>query len=225
MNSKLFSHRGFLQKKPNLNENTLESFQNAIDNQFKAIEVDVWYIDKELILNHDKPENDLAKYNKLSDLLKKFSNNIEYWIDFKNLNISNTKDAIFTLKTTIDRFNIEYQKLIIIPHSNSNNIEESLFALKEIKKTFKNKCHVGSFIKKIDQQDWKAYHQKLEKHNIKNLSIQFNNINEQFIKQFHNINLFAWTVNDKNDYDYLKKLKIKNIASDILSPKNIKEAQ
>ncbi len=215
MSCKLFSHRGLLSR--NVKENTIKSFQNAFDNHFEAMEIDIWYYKKEFILSHDKPK-DLNNCDNLANLFKQFGNKIDYWLDFKNLNLDNIKEASYNLKINADKFNIDYNKIIFVPYLNNINLEKNLFSYKEIRNNFGENCNIGTLIKKIDKKDWKKYHQQLKENNIKILSVQFENINEDFIKIFSDINLFAWTVNDKKDFNYLKKLKIQNIATDTLKP-------
>lgn len=219
MSCKLFSHRGFLSEKK-FKENTLESFQNSLDYKFQAIELDLWYLEEKFILNHDKPSRDLSKYDKFADLLQKFGNKFEYWLDFKNLNPNNIQEAIKELKSIIDQSKISYSNFIFVPCLDNANLSDSFFAFDEIRNNFGKNCRLGSFLSKIKPQNFQSYYKNLKQNNIQNLSINFKNLNEDFIKFFSGINIFAWTVNNKKDLEYLEKLKVGNIATDKLTPKN-----
>lgn len=214
---KLFSHRGFLNN-PNLKENTIKSFQNAINHHFKALECDIWFIKGQFILNHDQPEENTQKYDKLEQLFEHFGNKIDYWLDFKNLNQQNITAAIKNLKEIIDKFAINYEKIYFIPYLDNINLDKNLFAYQEIRENFGQNCQLGAFLTKIDKNQLENYREKLDEHKINILSIYFKNIDENFVKTFQNIQLFAWTVNEKADFNYLKTLKIENIATDKILP-------
>ena len=220
MSCKLFAHRGFSKSYPDIKENTLKSFQNAIDNGFEGIELDIWYIEDQFILNHDKPEFDIKKYDKLADLFAQCGNKIHYWIDFKGLVQIDIESAIKRLKTTIDEHKIAYENIFFIPGLDNKNLDQNAFAYKEIRKNFGENCNLGVFIGKIKKEDLHQYYKDLKTHKIKILSILFKNIDEDFMDIFHDINLFAWTVNHKSELDYLEKLGVQNIATDVLKTEN-----
>ena len=75
------------------------------------MELDIWYVEGQFILNHGKPSENINKYDKLEKLFKKFGNKIEYWLDFKNLDEENIKEAIKKLKLNIDQSEINYEKI------------------------------------------------------------------------------------------------------------------
>lgn len=50
---KIFAHRGFAQN--NIKQNSIASLKNAFKNGFKAIEFDIWWLENQLFLSHDKP--------------------------------------------------------------------------------------------------------------------------------------------------------------------------
>jgi len=79
----LISHRGNIDGKDTLKENTVEYIQSAIDLGFD-VEVDVWNIDGHLLLGHDGP----VKEQEVSiDFLQKK----EIWCHAKNI------DALYEL--------------------------------------------------------------------------------------------------------------------------------
>lgn len=213
----LFSHRGFLNKNCT-QENTIKAFQNAINYGFQAIEVDIWYFNNELILSHDQPDKNLNHYDRLENLFNHFKNKIIYWLDFKNLQQDNVKNAIANLKKIIDQNKIQYQQIFFIPCLDNLNLKQNLFSYEEIRKNFTQNCNLGAFISNIEKSKLLNYRQQLQNNEISNLSVQYKNIDEKFIEIFHDINLFAWTVNKEEDLINLKKLGVKNIATDKLIP-------
>ena len=93
---KLFAHRGYVEN--NIKQNSIASLKNAVKNQFKGIEFDVWNINNDLIISHDKPKSDpLNLLPKFKDYLI-FKNQIEYWIDFKNLDLKNIEVTLKILE-------------------------------------------------------------------------------------------------------------------------------
>lgn len=76
---KFVSHRGNLTGKEIENENTIKQIEKAINLGFD-VEVDVWKVNGQIYLGHDKPENKID----ISFLLK----NIDWlWIHAKNFDI------------------------------------------------------------------------------------------------------------------------------------------
>jgi glycerophosphoryl diester phosphodiesterase len=221
MSCKLFSHRGFLTE--SLKENTIKSFQNAILNNFEAIEVDIWYDKEILILSHNKPQKDLDKYDRLKDLFHKFGNKITYWLDFKNLNIDNYTKALSYLKVIIKKHNIDSENIILAPYLDTLNIENNLFIYDALRKNFGSNCNIAAVIRVIKKENWEEYYKKLASYKINNLSVEFNNIDKDFMELFHNINIFTWTVNKQDDLEFLTELGITNIATDKILPKTTNE--
>lgn len=218
MDCKLFAHRGFFKGFKDIQENTLKSFQNAMDNGFDGVELDIWYVEDQFILNHDRPSKNIDKYDKLTELFAQCGNKIKYWLDFKGLTPNEIIPAIKRLKKEIDDYEIAYENILFIPGLDNKNLDQNEFAYKEIRKNFGDNCQLGAFIGKIKKEDLPQYYKDLKTHKIKILSILFKNIDEDFMKIFHDINLFAWTVNQKNDLDYLSNLNVQNAATDVLKP-------
>ena len=49
---KLFAHRGFVEN--NMKQNSIASLKNAFEKGFKGVEFDIWWIDGEFFVKHDK---------------------------------------------------------------------------------------------------------------------------------------------------------------------------
>ena len=78
---KLFAHRGLVEN--NMKQNSIASLKNAVAKGFKAVEFDIWWLDGEFFIKHDKP-NEKEKFllPRLQDYLC-FGSDLEYWFDFK----------------------------------------------------------------------------------------------------------------------------------------------
>jgi glycerophosphoryl diester phosphodiesterase len=206
MQPKFFAHRGLVSK--NAPENTIASLKNAFENNIKAVEFDIWYFKNELVVSHDQPKNKILKLN---DYLAVYSNKIEYWLDFKNLNISNCDQALKQVKIITKQLKIKQNNLNFAPFI--TNFDQALEIYKIIKKYFK-KAKILAVREKLKISDRKKYYQKLQENKIFGLSINYKNIDDKLIKNFKNIEIFAWTVNNRKTADYLAKIGVQNIVSD-----------
>ena len=56
---KLFAHRGFVEN--NMKQNSIASLKNAFEKGFKGVEFDIWWLDGEFLIKHDKP-NEKEKF-------------------------------------------------------------------------------------------------------------------------------------------------------------------
>lgn len=216
---KLFAHRGYLVSKNSepIKENSVLSLKNAFDNSFRAIEFDIWLFGNQLVLKHDNPNRDnIDNLAKIDDYFC-FGNKINYWLDFKNLNISNCEETINLLKISLKNNNISLNNLYFAPY-NLNYAEVSL-----LHKKFVENFGEVKFLAILDSEKDKAemvvFREFLTKNNIKHLSVFHELINEEFIKDFSDIELFAWTVNDLERLEFLNKIGVKNFATDTIIPK------
>jgi len=93
--SKAWRHRG---GNP---QNTVSGARKAIKNGYKGIEIDLFYFNDEIILSHDFPKKDKT-YVTLSSFLSQVStDNLNIWLDFKNLNLWNCNQIGKKLKLTL----------------------------------------------------------------------------------------------------------------------------
>jgi glycerophosphoryl diester phosphodiesterase len=96
---KLFAHRGFVEN--NMKQNSILSLKNAVTKGFKAIEFDIWWCDGEFLVKHDKPiDKEKFLLPRLQDYLC-YKNELEYWIDFKNIDLANVDEALKKLKADL----------------------------------------------------------------------------------------------------------------------------
>ncbi len=208
---KIFSHRGSVSKKSE--ENRVESFKNAYKKGLRGIEFDVWYLKSQLVLKHNRPSN-LKNLDHLEDLFANFKNDVEYWLDFKNLNSRNCDLAIKKTKAIIEKNKIELKNLYFAPFI--TNLKKAAIVYQAIRKYFGNQIKIVAVIEKLSPRNYQKFYQELKNLDIYGLSIQYKNINPEFRTVFSDIKIFAWTVNDKKTADLLEKIGIENIASDNL---------
>lgn len=211
MTIKIFSHRGSVIKKNQ--ENKIESFQNAYKQGLRAFEFDIWYLKNQLVLKHNRPTT-LKNLDHLQNLFSTFQNNVEYWLDFKNLNSKNCDLAIKKTKEIIDKNKIELKNLHFAPFI--TDLKKAAIIYRSIRKHFGQQIKIIAVIEKLLPKNYQKFYQELKNLNIYGLSIQYKNINPEFRIVFNDIKIFAWTVNDQKIADNLAKIGIENIASDNL---------
>lgn len=212
---KLFAHRGFAEEK-NL-QNTIISLNKAKEKKFKAIEFDIWFCNNELLLKHDKPEeNELKNLPKFHEFLV-FKNDFFYWLDFKNLDEANCYKALQIVKREIDKAKIDFERLYFAPFITDYFMAEKIFAI--IRNIFSLEVNLVAVCEKLEnEKEISVLREFLTKNKIKYLSIFHELINEDFAKNFADIEIFAWTVNDHLRLKELQNLGVKNFATDKILP-------
>jgi glycerophosphoryl diester phosphodiesterase len=210
---KIFAHRGCTINQ--VKENSIESLDLAYEKKFYGVEFDIWFIDEKLIVNHDKAAELRPEF---ADYLK-YGNELKYWIDFKNLTEISSKNLILALeiaKKELKNAKIELKNVFFAPFI--VNFEKALVIYAKIREIFGENAQIMAVCEKINSLDFLSYRKKLDENKIKFLSIKHSNINQEFVKIFAGIEIFAWTVNEKLDFERLNKLKIENITSDKILP-------
>ncbi len=211
---KIFAHRGLIAK--NIKENTLDAFKNAYQNNFRAFEFDIWYLKNQLVLKHNRP-NTLSNLTKLEDFFAEFQNKTEYWLDFKNLHSKNCDATIKAVKKIIGDLEIKPQKLYFAPFITDLEKAENIY--QTIRKYFGKDTQIVAVLEKLNQKDYQKFYQKLKSANIYGLSIYYKNINLEFKKIFHDIKIFAWTVDNQKTVNFLEQIGVENLTSNKLFPK------
>jgi glycerophosphoryl diester phosphodiesterase len=215
---KLFAHRGFAIN--DIKQNSIESLELAYQNNFRAIEFDIWFFpqnEKKLILKHDCPKpKEAISLPIFSDYLR-FKNDLTYWLDFKNLNEKNTNQAMMLVKEQLDNFAINFRQVYFAPFITNYKIAQKV--LKKIREVFGDNVQLVGVCEelnnKVEKENLKKF---IDENNIKFLSIFHELIDKNFIKKFPHLELFAWTVNDKNRLETLKNMGVKNFATDKIIP-------
>jgi len=213
---KIFAHRGFIEN--NIPQNSIESLKNAYLKGFRAIEFDIWFLNDQLILKHDRPI--LTELNSLPKFRDYFlyQNQMEYWMDFKNLDESNVDKALELVKKDLENINLD--KVYFAPFITNYKIAAKIF--EKISKVFGSKARLMAVCEKLENQDEVNNLYKFLKNNsIKNLSIFHKLIDKKFMELFLEIEIFAWTVNDKSDLEKLKNIGVKNFTSDAITPTSL----
>lgn len=106
----IFSH-GYRKEKKN--SNSIEYIDNAINNNFKGVEIDLYFIGKtnSFILTHDYYRGDIYKKNfvTLKEVFEKFNNTkVIFWLDLKNLNRLNYERCKDLLSEYNKNYNIDF---------------------------------------------------------------------------------------------------------------------
>ena len=208
---KFFAHRGFAPKKEE--ENSITSLINAYQKGFRAIEFDIWFHSKKLLINHDEPlASEVKNLPQLSDYFR-FKNEMEYWLDFKNLDESNIKPALLSIKDAIEEKSINLDKLYFVPFITDYQKSEKILA--EIRNFFGKETRLGGVCENLESaKEIENLKKFLAKNNLKFLSISHLLIDENLVKILKSVELMAWTVNDLSRVKFLADLGVKSFATD-----------
>lgn len=205
---KLFAHRGYVEN--NIKQNSIASLKNAFKNGYKAIEFDVWFLENKLILSHDKPKKtDDFSIVRFKDYLL-YQNQIEYWVDFKNLDEINTLKALEILAQDISNAKINMNQFYFAPYITNYEL------LQKITKKFNNfftskpnlvavcdeKSQINEAIDLIDLDI------------VSFLSIKFDLIDENLLSRIDGKKILAWTINDIKIINDLYQMGVDKFATD-----------
>lgn len=211
----IFAHRGLVDEKNNIPENSLASLKNALDAGFMAIEFDIWFVNQQLIISHNEPKNSqLTLFNFLEYSLLYSKQPLLYWLDFKNVNFSNATTIALQTKNILETLKIPLTNCYFSPFITNYELAEQVYLVWQ--------SILGNFMAVIEEEkQFLKCQQFITKHTINNLSINHHLLNNQSImnslkNHCQNINLFAWTVKNLETYLNLQQKQIKNFASDIV---------
>ena len=211
---KVFAHRGFTFDENNpqnkIDQNSLASLKNAVNHGFKAIEFDIWYFNSQLVLSHDQPN--LSNYQTLAKFSEYFiyGNQLDYWLDFKNLDETNINNVLNLVESQINFAKINLEKIFFAPYCTDYFLSQKIFF--NFRKIFGNEIKMVAVADNIQQIP--NLLEFVVKNNVKYLSIDYKLINEDLIAKFKDQNILAWTINDQQILDNLAKLGIKYFATD-----------
>lgn len=213
MKCKIFAHRGF-----GLPQNSVASLENARKNGFHGVEFDIWYLQKKLVLKHDRPaRNEIKTLPILRDYFR-FADKFSYWMDFKNLHEKNAVAALSLAKSEIKKSGTKLRKIYLAPFI--TDYKKSAKILKIARKIFGEEVNFVAVCESLkNAQEEKNLCEFLTKNRIKSLSIFHKLIDEKFLKNFADIEIFAWTVNEEERLQQLARLGVENVASDKLLPR------
>ena len=210
----LFAHRGFHSE--NIPPNSIASLEAAHEYKFQAVEFDIWFLEGKLLLKHDEPKaEELPSLPHFRDYFR-FKNDMDYWLDFKNLDEKNAREALILVKKDLDEAGINMQRIYFAPFITDYELAKKVFV--EIRNIFGNEAQLVAVCE--DEKNIEILYNFLTKNNVKSLSINHKIIDKDFMKKFSNIQIFAWTVNDLERLLELEALGVKNFATDKITPQN-----
>tara|TARA_B100001287_G_scaffold275949_1_gene285151 strand:+ start:4031 stop:4678 length:648 start_codon:yes stop_codon:yes gene_type:complete len=209
------AHRGYCN---NYISNTLNSINDAIDNNFDMIEIDI-QLDRnnEIIIYHDtyyknkkinKYSYDELKYELpelllLSELFKKIDyENVKLYLDLKG-----GDELVVYLHNLFLKLNI-----------NTLNIWMASFNLNhlEILKNFNRSYNLGLITE--NNFTLPLLSSMLNKFRLQFIAVNWEMLNKNSIDYLHknNVKVFVYTIKDISTLDFLKPYKIDGIVSDVL---------
>jgi len=181
---------------------------------YKGIEFDVRYFQgKGIFVTHDTvSDNKIDSLISIKDYLSELGNKINYWVDFKNLDSKNVEQ-------TIDYFNLYLDDKSIL---NNLYIESrDAAALGRLKEAFPN-INTMLYIKRFGETRYlhRLYFYKFNiyKNNIDSVTTSIDRYNSVFIKDFKNLNLFVYDVNDRKIAEGLVYDGVDIILTDSIEP-------
>ena len=224
MNVLRIGHRG---SKGYIAENTLESINHAILLGVDGIEIDIFKcLSGELVLSH---ENNLKRLTGKSAQLEKLTlNQLKKFLVFGKYKIPTLTDILTIIKTPLF-VNIELKGLNIaqatskiisdISTSNSWSLEHFIVSsfnwdeLERFRSIDKN-TPVGVLVSKsMSINEAIEFGKKI---NAQAIHPNFKLLNDKAVKKIKNngFKIYTWTVNDEDDINFMKKLKVDGIISD-----------
>ena len=205
---KLFAHRGFVEN--NMKQNSILSLKNAVTKGFKAVEFDIWWCDGEFLVKHDKPiDKEKFLLPRLQDYLC-YKNELEYWIDFKNIDLTNVDEALKKLKADLILKEIDLNKIFFAPYITDYSTA-SIISLK-----FRNFFSQPiNFVGVCDKQSGlQEVIDLVDLELINFVSIDHNLISSELLKKIKPSKLLAWTVNDIKKINDFYMLGVDKFATD-----------
>lgn len=210
----LWSHRGYVNKESE--ENTVVSLKMAYEKGCRHIEFDIWYLNGEMVLKHNEPtaeELSAGSLTKLRDYFAVYGNEMNYWMDFKNLSSENIDEALEFLRVVVNEVGIEYERIYFTPYE--TNWKRAVVLQRKASAKFagiKNMLVLDE--KSFDKSRVGEYSRVLMENNIRYLSIHHDFVDGEVVESLKGVNLFAWTVNEKAEFERLKKLGVENVCTD-----------
>ena len=213
--TKLFAHRGFVTESHP--ENSVASLKEAVAQGFNAIEFDLWYAARRLVLKHDQPKEEEAEIlPDLEDYLV-YKNDLTYWLDFKNIDDENCAKVLLLAKSEIESADVKLDQIYFAPFITDLQKAEKVFT--RIRNIFGYKTKVVAVCESLksekDVQDLRDF---LDRNNVKCLSIFHQLLSKNSMQILSGIEIFAWTVNDLQRIRDLESLGVTNFATDKITP-------
>jgi len=211
---KLFAHRGFTQNK--FPQNSILSLKNAIDHGYQAIEFDIWYFQDELLLSHDMPKDNPQALPRFADYLT-YGNNIEYWIDFKNLDLHNIYQVIAKIRQDFQSQSINLEKIFFAPFITDYKLAIKIWNI--FYEFFGREINVVGVCDNSAQLP--QIIDFLNHRAINYVSIFHELIDQYLIQNIDSNCILAWTVNNDSRLRKLATWGINKFATDDITPRDI----
>ncbi len=230
----LFAHRGFTSQEKTqktIPQNSLQSLENAMFNNFNAIEFDIWIIentnlnqfqknqeasqgnDFKLLIKHDKPlSHEYQTLPAFKDFLK-FGNSLKYWLDFKNADEKNSQNLAKQVFKQLNEALIEPKKVIIAPFL--TDLKKTEAAFKSFQMIFGEKLSFACVCE--EREKIPSVANFMQKNHIKFLSINHKILDKSSFLDLSNFDLLAWTVNETKRLTELIQMGVRNFATDLIS--------
>ena len=120
---------------------------------------------------------------------------------------------IFLLEMSL----INLDEVYFAPFITDYKITGKIFA--KIKEVFGEKVNLMAFCKQLGSgEDVKVLRDFLTQNKVKYLSIFHQLLDEKFVADFKDVEIFAWTVNDFARLKELEKIGVRNFATDKIVP-------
>lgn len=211
-----WSHRGV--NNDSLPENSIAAFEHVLKFGLSGIETDVFWNEakKQFVIAHDEPDFNKPNALLLDDVIARFKDSISYWIDFKNLTLSNQKEAEAALTRLVEQYHLN-NKLYI---ESANGVALRKFDSQKIKKLY-----WAQFGRNFPVQQLKLLYLKslIVFSHFDGYTCGYNLYDEVFRKEFEGLPLYIFHANAKNiekentaassikvqlvDGDYLKEIR------------------
>lgn len=221
-NTEITAHRGDTINYP---ENTIPAFYQALEKKADWIELDVQLTkDKEVVVSHDANLKRISGIDKnIYDLDYEELKSIDISKNSSNINIPLLSDVLkFGLINNI-KLNIELK-----PYEDDNALVQKVvslikkYRLEEKVVLTSGKYSILESIKNIDDKIKTgyimsfAYGDILKLDKADNFSIESSSINKSLVKKLHNEGreVYAWTVNTKENINKMLDLNVDNIITD-----------
>ena len=209
--SEVWSHRGVHTEAP---ENSKEAVSKAIEQGFQGVELDVFFDNEAgLVVSHDLPYKKVnGELLLLEDIFGLFGDTISYWIDLKNLQLSNRK-AVKSAFQELTVNNDVLRSKVLIESSKGRH-------LRYLNKQF-NCIYWVQFSRKFPGKFIKlAYIRSLlARTDFAGITTDHRYIDPTFENNFRNMCWYVFTVNEPDKiHELAKKPEVQVILKDLEGP-------
>ncbi|MEO7977152.1 hypothetical protein [Flavobacterium sp.] len=194
--------------------NSIEKL-NAVKNNFHGVELDLIYDKKENLFDINHPPAQSINLN-LNDYLahSKSLKNLIYWLDFKNIDSSNTNKSLYELNRIIAKLNIPRNHIII-----ESSFPELITNFK--KAGYKTSYYLPPFLysKSKDSLNYYIDQIELKTKNYPTDYISFDYLNFPIISnKFPHLKKISWYSDQKG---IINKIYSKFLVYEVLLDKNV----